>query len=357
MGRPDIVIGGRKVGGEHPTYFLADIASNHDGDLGRAVALIHLAAECGADAAKFQHFAADTIVSDGGFRALGHQASHQASWRGSVYDVYKDAEVDVAWTEALRDACDDAGVDFVTTPYSLKLLDELAPHVAAVKIGSGDITWPDLLRAVAAKGLPTLLATGASELREVVTAMRWLLEQNDQIVLMQCNTNYTGAAENFAHVHLNVLRAYALLFPDVVLGLSDHTPGHAAALGAISLGARVVEKHFTDDAGRAGPDHGFSMTPAAWRGMVERARELEAALGSPLKTVAGNERETVVLQRRSVRTTRDLAAGTVLDHEALTVLRPCPGDALDPSRLPELLGRRLTRDLLTGECVLWTDVT
>ena len=356
MAGVEIEIGRRKIGDGHPTYFLADIASNHDGDLERAIALVHLAAGSGADGAKFQHFAAETIVSDQGFRALGGPASHQASWTGSVYDVYKAAEVGRHWTAALRDACDEAGIDFVTTPYSLELLDALVPHVAAIKIGSGDITWPTLIRAVAAKGLPTLLATGASELSEVVDAVRWVRESNDRLVLMQCNTNYTGSSENFAHVDLNVLRAYAVLFPELVLGLSDHTPGHAAALGAIALGARVIEKHFTDDGRRKGPDHGFSMTPDAWSDMVARARELEAALGSSLKAVAENERETVILQRRCIRATRDLETGTVLDEGSLSVLRPCPPDGLPPCRLPEVLGRVLARDLDAGECVRWTDL-
>ena len=128
---------------------------------------------------------------------------------------------------------------------------------------------------------------------------------------MQCNTNYTGSIENFRHIHLNVLRTYRALFPDAVLGLSCHTPGHATVLGAVALGARVVEKHFTDDTRRDGPDHAFSMTPATWREMVDRTRELEYALGSAEKNVCGNEQETVVVQRRCLRAARDLAAGTV----------------------------------------------
>ena len=103
---------------------------------------------------------------------------------------------------------------------------------------------------------------------------------------MQCNTNYTGSRENFSSVNLNVLKTYATMWPQVVLGLSDHTPGHAAVLGAVALGARVIEKHFTDDPARVGPDHAFSMTPASWRDMVDRTKELELALGSADKAVA-----------------------------------------------------------------------
>ena len=129
---------------------------------------------------------------------------------------------------------------------------------------------------------------------------------------MQCNTNYTGSLENFSHINLNVLKTYASMWPDVVLGLSDHTPGHATVLGAVALGARAVEKHLTDDRNREGPDHRFSMDPSGWRDMVDRTRELERALGSGDKRVAGNERETVVIQRRCLRAARDIAAGEII---------------------------------------------
>ncbi len=123
---------------------------------------------------------------------------------------------------------------------------------------------------------------------------------------MQCNTNYTGSKENFKYVNLNVLKTYAAMYPDLILGLSDHTPGHAAVLGAVALGARVVEKHFTDDNLREGPDHAFALDPIAWADMVENTRQLEMALGSADKSVAENEQETVVLQRRCLRAAVDI---------------------------------------------------
>ena len=354
MSAEGLVIGGRRVAVDEPTYFVADIAANHDGDLGRAVALVGLAAEAGADAAKFQHFTASTIVSDAGFRGLGRQGSHQSGWEKSVFEVYEDASVDLGWTSELRRACHAAGLAFMTTPYSLELVDALAPSVDALKIGSGDITWTELIAAVAGKGKPVMLATGAASLDEVRTAMAVLLRATPEVVLMQCNTNYLGTAENLAFVNLRVLQTYRQMFPDVVPGLSDHTPGHSAVLGAVALGARVVEKHFTDDPGRAGPDHAFSMSPAAWREMVSRTRELEMALGSPLKQVEDNERETVVLQRRCVRARTPLPAGTVLTRDMLVVLRPCPEGMLPPSALTQVIGRTLTRDLEQEEAVQWS---
>jgi sialic acid synthase SpsE len=358
MKAPDAIleIAGRQVGERFPTYFIADIAANHDGDIKRAQDLICQAAEAGADAAKFQHFKAETIVSDFGFRALGQQQSHQAKWSKSVFEVYKDASVPEGWTATLKETCDKAGICFFTSPYDPELVDKVNEYVPAFKIGSGDITWTEIIERIASKGKPYILASGASTMDEVQRAVCAGLELNSQLALLQCNTNYTASLENFKHIQLNVLRAYRLMYPEMVLGLSDHTPGHATVLGAVALGARIIEKHFTDDTSREGPDHAFSMDPRAWRAMVQATRELERALGTGIKKVEENEIETAVLQRRSLRLRSDTPAGTLLHRDHLTVLRPCPPDAIPPYRLVEIVGKKLRHDVRAGDYVKWTDL-
>jgi N-acetylneuraminate synthase len=346
----------KSIGPGYPTYFIADIAANHDGDLQRACDLIHQAAEAGADAAKFQHFKAETIVSDTGFRKLGGQQSHQSKWKKSVFEVYRDASVSLDWTPVLKETCDKAGIAFFTSPYATDLVDHIDPYVPAYKIGSGDITWIEMVEYIAGKGKPYILASGASTFDDVERAVSAALAVNPQLCLMQCNTNYTASLENFRFIQLNVLKAYRDMYPGLVLGLSDHTPGHTTVLGAVALGARMIEKHFTDNTGRTGPDHGFSMDGRAWREMVDRTRELENALGTAVKRVEENERETVVLQRRSVRVARTIAAGETLARTDLEVLRPCPAGAIEPWRLGEVTGRRLRREVPAGEHLKWTDL-
>jgi N-acetylneuraminate synthase len=349
-------LGNKLVGLEHPTYFIADISANHDGDLERAKLLVRLCAEAGADAAKFQNFRAAKIVSDHGFKNLGGQLSHQSKWKKSVFDVYQQASLPWEWTPELRKECEACGIEYFSAPYDLEAVDMLDPYVNLFKIGSGDITWPEMLRKVASKQKPVLLATGASEISEVERAVDEILKINPNLVLMQCNTNYTASLENFRHIHLRTLETYRSMFPGVVLGLSDHTPGHSTTLGAVALGARVIEKHFTDDNAREGPDHPFSMTPASWREMVDRTRELEFALGSSQKFVAENEKQTVVVQRRCLRAASDLKAGTILQENMLEALRPAPTDAVMPYDLPRVIGRRLSGDLPQGECLRWSSL-
>lgn len=353
----EIEIQGKSIGNNHSTYFIADVAANHDGDLERAKDLIYMCAEAGADAAKFQHFSADTIVSDHGFRNLGEQKSHQAAWKKSVYDIYKDASLNLTWTPILKETCDKAGIAFFTSPYSFKLVEEVDPYVLAYKIGSGDITWTEIIEYISAKKKPVILATGASSSDDVERAVSAVLKNNSKVVLMQCNTNYTASIENFKYIQLNVLRTFRDMYPNMILGLSDHTPGHATVLGAIALGARMIEKHFTDDNNRVGPDHKFSMNPQAWREMVERSRDLELSLGGGVKRVEDNEKDTVVLQRRAIRTTKDLDVGTILQREDLTVLRPAPEDGIPPYRISEVIGKTLTHSLKSGEHIKWTDLS
>jgi len=351
---PRFKIGQRWVGDNEPNYFIADISANHDGELERAKELIHLAAKAGADAAKFQNFRAEKIVSEFGFNTLGGKLSHQAKWKKPVFQVYKDATVPWEWTPVLKAECDKAGIDYFSTPYDLEAVDMLAPFVPVFKIGSGDITWPEMLTKIAGAGKPVILATGASTIGDVQRAVHLIQPINPSLALMQCNTNYTASFDNFKHIHLNVLLAYRTLFPAVTLGLSDHTPGHATVLGAVALGVRFVEKHFTDDTKRAGPDHPFSMTPQTWREMVDRTRELECALGDADKRIADNEKETVVVQRRCLRAAQDLTAGTVLQRAQVDVLRPAPADALSPYELDRVIGLRLRADVKAGEYFRWT---
>jgi len=212
----------------------------------------------------------------------------------------------------------------------------------------------EIIQYIANKGKPVILATGASNLGDVQRAVDAALKINPDLVLMQCNTNYTASLENFNHIHLNVLKTYAMLYPDVVLGLSDHTSGHATVLGAVTLGAKAVEKHFTDDTSRAGPDHPFSMDPEIWKDMVDRVRELERALGSANKHIAENESHTMVVQQRCLRAGRDIKVGDVFTREMIDVLRPAPVDAIRPYEIEDVIGLKSLFDIPRGEALHWS---
>lgn len=347
---------GREIALDQPAYFIADIAANHDGELERAKDLIYSAKEAGADCAKFQHFLAKDIVSDYGFRNMSSEQSHQSEWKKSVYEVYEQYHCPRDWTEMLVDTCREAGIDFMTTPYDFEAIDAFADIIPGYKIGSGDVTWQAGIERIASKGKPVILATGATAMNEVELAVAAILQHNRQICLMQCNTNYTADLDNYRFVNLNVLRSYALHWPGMVLGLSDHTFGCSTVLGAVALGARVIEKHYTDDNDREGPDHHFAMNPSTWAEMVDRTRELELALGDGVKRVESNESETVVVQRRALRAKEEIPAGTVLTDDHLEALRPCPNDGMPPYRQSDVTGRTARCAILAGDHIRWADL-
>lgn len=352
----DIQIGNRKIGDKYPTYFIADVAANHDGDLERARLLIRLAKDAGADAAKFQNFRAPGIVSDYGFQAMGGQVSHQAGWKKSVFQVYQEASIPFEWTPILKDECARVGIDYFSAPYDFEAIDMLDPYVEMYKAGSGEIDWIEALERMAAKDKPFFVATGASTIGEVQHAVHAILAINPRLVLMQCNTNYTASPNNYDHLHLNVLKTYRTMYPDVILGLSDHTHALAPVLGAVALGARVIERHFTDSNDREGPDHKFAMNPENWAQMVAETRLLERALGSPDKAIAANEIETAVVQRRCLRAACDLAAGERLTRDKIAVLRPATPGAIKPGEIQAVIGARTLTAIPAGKELRWTDL-
>ncbi|MBX3048346.1 MAG: N-acetylneuraminate synthase family protein [Anaerolineales bacterium] len=345
----EITIQGRKIGLQHPTYFIADIAANHDGSLQRAVELIRLAKEAGADAAKFQNFQAPKIVSDYGFRSLDGQIGHQAAWTKSVVEVYAEASIPFEWTPTLKEACEEFDIHYFSSPYDYDAIEMLDPYVPAYKAGSSLISWPQAILRMAEFGKPVMIATGDSDMADVERTMEMLLAVNRQVVLMQCNTNYTAAEGNYDHLHLNVLKTYAERWPNVILGLSDHTQSAAPVVGAVALGARVIERHFTDSNERDGPDHKFALNPQNWAHMVAEVRILERALGSAEKFVAENEKETYIVQRHCLRAARQIKAGEVFSEDMLEVLRPATPGALMAWDIPQVLGRKAAADLPYGK--------
>ena len=351
----DITFGNRTIGLSHPTYFIADIAANHDGDLERARLLIRLAKEAGADAAKFQNFDAPNIVSDYGFQAMPlGQISHQAAWKKSVFDVYKGASIPFDWSNALAEECQRVGIDYFSSPYDFNAIDFLDQYVPVYKAGSGKVDWIEALERMAGKNKPFFIATGASTIGEVQKAVHAILKINKRLVLMQCNTNYTASPSNYDHLHINVLKTYAAMFPDLILGLSDHTHAVAPVIAAVTLGARVIERHFTDSNDREGPDHKFAMDPSKWAKMVEETRLVERSLGSADKFIAANEIDTAVVQRRCLRAARDIKMGEMFSRDMIDVLRPATPGAIKPDQINDVIGTKALYDLKYGQELRWT---
>jgi len=343
----------RWVGEGGPSFLIAEIGSNFNGSLERAKKLIDLAKSSGADAVKFQCFATDKIISKEGFEGL--KSGFQAKWGKSVYQVYKDAEFPRKWHKELFDYSENKGIIFFSSPYdkeAVDILDDLG--VPAFKIGSGDITWLEMIKYIASKGKPVILGVGASTISEIDEAKKAIRSQgNQEIILLQCVTNYPS---HFESANIKAMKAMGEMF-DVLVGYSDHTPGSLVPLGAVALGACVIEKHFTDDKTLVGPDHPFAMDGKDFREMADSIRILEKALGSPVKDVYAEESETIILQRRCLRAAKDISAGEAITRDKVVALRPLANNCLAPKYEDAIVGKKARSNLKKGEPFTWSNIS
>jgi len=346
----NIAFADKNVGLDHPTYIIAEIGANFDGDIEKAKELIRAAKACGADCAKFQSFKAEKIVSQNGFSKMNLKGVH-GSWDKPIHEVFKSAEFPRDWHKEISDYCKSVDIHFSTSPYDFEAVDLCDTlDMPFIKIGSGEITWLEMVEYISKKGKPIILATGDSTLSEIDEALRVIKETgNKDLVLLQCITNYPSKIES---ANINVLKTYQNAF-NVITGYSDHSPGPVVALGSVAIGGRVIEKHFTLNKKDDGPDHPHSMDVNEFKVMVDYIRELEAALGSTSKFVVEEESETVFVQRRGLYVNKDINSGDSIKKEDIEELRPALG--ILPKYKNKLIGKIANKDLKADSPLYWSD--
>ncbi|MBI4093537.1 N-acetylneuraminate synthase family protein [Candidatus Kaiserbacteria bacterium] len=344
-------IGGKTIGEGGKTYFIAEIGANFDGSLEKAKEYARVAKECGADCAKIQSFTSKKIVSARGFASMKLKGVH-GTWKKSVDKVFEEVEFPREWHKEFFEYCWKIGITPSSAPYDYEAVDLMEKiGTEFYKIGSGDITWLEMVEYIARKGKPVMLATGASTLAEVDEAVRVIEKTgNKNLVLMQCITNYPS---KFESANIRVLDTYRDAF-GVILGYSDHTRDDVVPLGAVARGAKVIEKHFTVSRKNKGPDHPHSMEPEEFARMVERTRNLEKALGSSKKDVVAEESETVIVQRRGLTAARDIKKGEKFGTRDIVELRPALG--IYPKYKAVVIGKAAKRALKAGEPIRWSDI-
>ena len=344
----NIRIGDRMIGPDYPTYIIAEIGGNFDGSLEKAKRLIEAAKEAGADCAKFQTFKAESIVSEGGFSKMQLHGVH-GSWGRTVSEVFKDVELPLEWHRELAEHCRKVGIDFSTSPYNKEAVDLCADmKLPFIKIGSGEITWLEMLDYIARKGMPVMLATGDATMSEIDEAVRTIEKTgNKDFVLMQCITNYPSKLES---ANVNVLKTYQSAF-GCLTGYSDHAPGPVVAIASVVLGGRVIEKHFTLDKTLPGNDHYHAGDPEDFAKAIANFRWIDQVLGSPEKTVLPCEMVPRHEARRSLVLTRDMKAGEVIAKEDLMPKRP--GTGISPVYTDIVIGRPVKTDLPEDTILTW----
>ena len=341
----DFSIAGRLIGPDHPPFVLAEVGINHEGDIAKALACVDAAAEAGAETIKFQcHITeAEMVPTD---MTPGEISSEK------LWDIIKRCELTAAEERDVKAYCASKGLMYLATPFSREAADRLNEMgVPAFKIGSGECNNLPLLGHIADFGKPMILSTGMNDLESVKRSAAAILEKGAPLALMHCTSMYPTPYEN---VRLGAIGQLSAAFPELPIGLSDHSLNIWTCLGAVALGASILEKHFTVTREWPGPDIGFSIEPAELRDLIGGSRAIWAARGGA-KTILPSEQPVIDFAYASVVTISPIRAGDNFTLDNIWVKRPGTGQIV-ASRLPDVLGQVATRDIEAERALTEDDV-
>jgi len=326
---------------------IAEAGVNHNGSLELAKQMVDAAAKMGVDYIKFQTSIPNKIISK--FAPMAEYQKKNIGKTESQLDMVKKIMLKPEEFTQLKMYCDEVGIKFLSTPFDLDSIDILMKlNMDYLKVPSGEITNYPYLKKIAHQGLPVIMSTGMSTLADIEAALN-LLEENglsrDNVILLHCNTEYPTP---YADVNLRAMQTIGNSF-GVRYGYSDHTRGIEVPVAAVAMGACVIEKHFTLDKTLPGPDHVASLEPHEMKAMVDAIRNVEQALGSPIKKVSPSEQKNMAIARKSIIAARDIKKGEVFTEENLTTKRP--GNGVSPMRWNEVLGTTAKRDFVEDELI------
>tara|TARA_Y100000034_G_C6888931_1_gene408633 strand:+ start:167 stop:1162 length:996 start_codon:yes stop_codon:yes gene_type:complete len=322
---------------ENKVFVIAEAGSNHDGKIEQAKQLIDVAVEAKADAVKFQVFLADTLYSK--------NAPHlsEMKTKQTPYELLKSLEMPREWIKELAEYCEENGIIFMATPFDLKAVDAINEYVSVYKVSGYDIDNFSLLEKIKESRKPIILSTGTSTIEEVKKAVEVL---KNNVILLHCTNQYPTKDED-----ANVKAMTTLAKLNVPVGLSDHTLGNEAAITAIALGAKVIEKHITIDKTLSGPDHAHAIDPEQLKEFVKVIRTAEKVLGSEEKKPTDSEKENRELARRSIHAKQDISKGETITKDMLILKRPALG--IRPIETNKLIGKKVKQDIKEDQWITW----
>lgn len=348
-----ILIGNRSISKDSPTFIIAEGATNHNNRIELGLRLIREAAEAGADALKVQTYTAEKLVTKTA-PCFWEMADANERVRGTQYDSYTkvDKLAEDAYFE-MKEYADKFNIEFFSTPFSKEDVDFLERlGVNLYKVASCDVTNLPLLKYIARKQKPIILSTGISRIGEIEEAVEAIEDEgNSQIVLLHCTITYPTP---YDCVNLNAMKTMQKVFSDYPIGISDHTIGIEIALASVALGGKCIEKHYTfDKSAGISSDHWLAIDTSELIQLVNKTRNIEMALGSPVKKLASSEQKALLYARRSLVSAKSICKGQVVDNDDIAIKRP--GTGIPPKYLDLIIGCQALRDIPEDEVLQWND--
>lgn len=343
----EFFIGGKKIGDKNPCFIIAEAGINHNGDIKLAKKLIDVAKESGADAVKFQTVKAENIVTET-LEVVEYQKKNIGK-KETQLEMIKKFELDYNTFIDLKKYCDKKQIIFLSTPHSEDAIDFLEPLVPAYKVASGDLTNLPFLEKIAKKRKLIILSTGMANLKEVKEAVKTIKRcGNNKIILLHCTTNYPCLLNE---VNLKAMVTLKKEF-DLPVGYSDHTEGIIVPIIAVSLGAWILEKHFTLDKNLPGPDHRASLEPEELKEMVKVIRKTEIVLGSLVKKPTKSEHKIKRIIRKSIIAKINIARNSVIEKDMVEIKRPDEG--IPPKYFKKIIGRVSSKNIKKDQPLKWS---
>ncbi|WDV46159.1 N-acetylneuraminate synthase family protein [Clostridiaceae bacterium M8S5] len=339
----------RKIGEKQPAFIVAEIGANHNGDIILAKKTIDAAAQCGVDAVKFQTYTGKELVSDyDRIITWGEEGKEMSEKIGEMFDRIS---LPRKCFNELFEYADKLGLIAFSSPFSIEGLNYLIDEckMCCIKIASSDVNYLDLLRSSAISKNPVMISLGKCTLAEADIAITTLLENGcDKLVIMHCVAQYPSPMEE---MNLRIIESLKKIYPECIVGFSDHSLGITATLGAVALGAKVIEKHFTLDKTLVGPDHWFSMNQKDMKNLVTEIRNMESALGHSRKRVMKCEIDERYKSIRSISLVKDINKGERITKNHVKIVRP--GYGISPYDKEKIIGLKINRDLRKNTVLKW----
>jgi len=340
-------IGNRLIGDDEKVFVIAELSANHNQDFNIAIESIKAIKDCGADAVKLQTYTPDTITIDSDKEFF--QIKQGTIWDGTtLYKLYQKAFTPWEWQPKLKQYAEELGLICFSSPFDFSAVDFLESiNVPAYKVASFEIVDLPLIEYIASKKKPIIISTGIAtedEIKEAIETCRKV--GNDDIVLLKCTSEYPAPIEEANLSAINYLKEKY----NVIVGLSDHTLGVDVAIASVTLGAKVIEKHFIIDRNIDGPDSSFSLEPNEFKQMVESIRNVEKAIGKPnfeLNEKIKRSRKFA----RSLFVVKDIEKGEILTNDNVRSIRPNYG--LAPKYLKDVLGKKAKAKIEKGTPLTW----